>query len=288
MVIDLSDRTKFRVTGTDRLRYFNGQLTNDLRELAPGAALYACALTPKGKLAGDLYIAADTESFWIDAPSTLRESLLSRLERYIIADDVSIIDKTDDYRLLHFLNENPPEVEESIQSKSKRFGSEGVDVLLPITSINQLLTHLKLLGSDEIERLRIERGIPAWGAELSEEILPAEAGLDETAISFTKGCYLGQEVISRIKSVGHVNRHLRGFRWVSGPSLNIGDQLFSADNLDKAIGVITSVASGKPPIALGYVRRGFDEPGKLLKVKASNNYDLIGSIEITSLPFRSV
>jgi tRNA-modifying protein YgfZ len=139
-----------------------------------------------------------------------------------------------------------------------------------------------------MENLRIEQGIPRWGNELSENVLPNEAGLETRAISFTKGCYLGQEVISRIKSLGHVNRRLRGLLPVGGVFLESGDKLVGTEEAGKEIGFITSVGRNRAldrAIALGYVRRGFDAPGSILQVRRNNT--LIGSIEVCSLPFNS-
>ena len=290
MVIDLSKHAKFRITGTDRLHYLNGQLTNDLRRLAPGYATYACALTPKGKLAADLHVAVDTDAFWIDTTAFVRESLTIRLEHYIIADDVVIEDVTEDYSLFHFLDEVPPQVDGAIKIVNNRFRATGLDFWFPQSATEEHLFGVSVADSEQVERLRIERGIPIWGAELSEEVIPAEAGLDDSAISFTKGCYLGQEVISRIKSIGHVNRHLRGLKLIKGISLCIGDQLFSSESPEQPLGRITSVSQSDKGslLALGYVRRGVDQPGTVLEVRRSDSSDLIGSVEVNSLPFTSV
>jgi folate-binding protein YgfZ len=142
------------------------------------------------------------------------------------------------------------------------------------------------VDAETAENLRIEHGVARWGYELSENVIPSEAGLDERAISFSKGCYLGQEVISRIKSVGHVNRHLYGL--LPGPEtvLALGDKLFSEAESIKEIGVVTSIGQSRSlgqTIALGYVRRGFDVPGTALQVRRNNTF--IGSVEIRSLPF---
>jgi tRNA-modifying protein YgfZ len=121
---------------------------------------------------------------------------------------------------------------------------------------------------------------------LSEDVIPIEAGLDQRAINYFKGCYLGQEVISRIKSVGHVNRHLRGFRPAPGIVLGIGDKLYADEASTKEIGFITSIGQGRfldRTIALGYARRGFDTPGSTLQVRRNNT--LIGAIEVCGLPF---
>ena len=128
------------------------------------------------------------------------------------------------------------------------------------------------------ENLRIEQGIPRWGNELSESVLPNEAGLDKRAISYTKGCYLGQEVMSRIKSLGHVNRQLRGLLPSGGLLLESGDQLVGTDEAGKEIGFITSVGRGRAldhAIALGYVKRGFDAPGFNLASSPEQYFDWV-------------
>jgi tRNA-modifying protein YgfZ len=296
MLIDLCDRAKFKATGTDCERFLNGQLTNDILALRPGFAIYACALTAKGKLAADLYVAETRNAHYLDADSILRESLQARLERYIIADDVTLEDVTDEFGLFHVVDlesggRGPQQLsavgalEESgvFLVESNRFGIQGIDLWFPLGRAAALREMLKQSPADSqsVENLRIERGIARWGFELSEEVLPMEAAMDERAISYTKGCYLGQEVISRIKSVGHVNRHLRGL-------IEDGDKLFGSEDSDKQIGYVTSVGRSHEPartIALGYVRRGFETDGTTLQVRRNNT--LIGPIKVHRLPFES-
>jgi len=141
------------------------------------------------------------------------------------------------------------------------------------------------LTSDVAENLRIERGIAAWGNELSENVIPNEADLQNRAISYTKGCYLGQEVISRIKSIGHVNRHLRGLVPAGDIFPERGDKLVADAQSMKEVGSITSVGRSRKSslaIALGFVKRGHDEPGTVLRL--SRNNSLIGFVEVRSLP----
>jgi tRNA-modifying protein YgfZ len=305
MLLDLTERAKFKVTGEDRVRFLNGQLTNDILGLKPGRTRYACALTAKGKLCADLYVTSTAEALYLDTALILQSSLLMRLERYVIADDVVIEDVTDEFGLLHFFNQN---VEELVKdrdgletvfaslskgsppvfwSESNRFASAGADLWLPRSARSWILETLKEepLPSEAAENLRIERGIAAWGNELSENVIPNEADLQERAISYTKGCYLGQEVISRIKSVGHVNRLLRGLVPIGDILLEQGDKLIADTQSMKEIGFITSVGkSGKSGrvIALGFVRRGFDKPGTALHL--SRNNTLIGSAEVRTFP----
>ena len=301
MLLDLSDRAKFNITGKDRVRFLNGQLTNDILSLRPGSAICACALSAKGKLCADLFVASAKESHFLDAESVRRESLAARLEKYIIADDVTLEDVTDAFGLFHLVGPESADAglptPESLGCKeetgtflfaSDRFGIPGIDLWFPANQAAVVLEKLRQspIDSQAVENLRIEKGIARWGNELSEDVIPNEAGLDKRAINYTKGCYLGQEVISRIKSVGHVNRHLCGLIPGAGAALEIGDKLFSDPESKKEIGFITSVGrlrSQDRAIALGFVRRGFDAPGSTLQVRRNNT--LIGPIEVHCLPF---
>jgi folate-binding protein YgfZ len=303
MLLDLSDRAKFNVSGADRLRFLNGQLTNDILSLQPGSAIYACALTAKGKLCADLFVGATKESLSLDAEAVLRESLAARLEKYIIADDVTLEDVTEAFGLFHWVDmEERGDVgtcrrgdvreidlpRDVVRIVCNRFGVPGMDLWFPADQTAMVMERLQQspIDPEGAENLRIEQGIARWGRELSQDVIPNEAGLDLRAINYFKGCYLGQEVISRIKSVGHVNRHLRGFRPASGVVLGIGDKLFADEESTKEIGLITSIGHERFPgrtIALGYARRGFDTPGSTLQVRRNNT--LIGAIEVCSLPF---
>src|SRR5207248_6218417 len=106
--LDLSERAKFRITGTDRLRFLNGQITNDLRKASETSAIEACILNAKGKTDAHIFVCTSEESFWVDAAADLRETLKVRLERYVIADDVQIEDVTDQFLLFHLLSKQPP------------------------------------------------------------------------------------------------------------------------------------------------------------------------------------
>jgi len=285
MLFDLSDRAKLVLSGADALRFLNGQLTNDVGALAPGHVLYACALTVKGKLCADLYVTRLQDKIYLDCDPVLRDTLRARLERYIIADDVVLEEA--DLGLIHWLGRLDSAKIKNTPSpiQSNRFGIAGVDFWFPNSEKAALLEALPepLSGPDETEVFRIERGIPRWGTELSESVIPNEAGLQNRAISYTKGCYVGQEVISRIKSIGHVNRHLCGL--FTHVEIISGDQLFS-DSDGKAVGNVTSVCQSDRVggiIALAYVRRGFDKPGSSLEVRRDSG--LIGVAEVRSLPF---
>ena len=147
--------------------------------------------------------------------------------------------------------------------RARRFGREGADFLLPVDDAAELLaawqTAHVALDESLLETLRIEAGIPRWGRDIGEDTLPPEAGLDRTHIDYHKGCYIGQEVISRLKSIGHVNRRLAGFLALDDTPLAPSMRLFSPDSDAAEIGVLTSAAWSfalEKPAALGYLKRG--------------------------------
>src|SRR5258707_15867458 len=133
MLIDLSDRAKFRVTGGDRVRFLNGQLTNELRDAKPGQTIYACVLTTKRKLCGYLFVSPLEDAFLLDCLPSLRETLLTRLEKFAIADDVEFSDQTDELTLFHTLAPDLPKAifPEGTVSRCNGFDEEGYDLLVP-------------------------------------------------------------------------------------------------------------------------------------------------------------
>ena len=264
-VADLSHRVKLFLSGKDRIRYLNGQVTSNVSQLAAGQTQPACVTTAKGKLCAEVVITALPDALVIDADASLRETLPARLERYIVADEVELQDGTDAWRLLHFL----PGRDEPLDSapgaafgdlprqRSRRFGREGFDIFLRAEEAEERFPSLAsdrvILDEPLAETLRIEAGLPRWGFELGEDTLPPEAGLDRTHIDYHKGCYIGQEVISRLKSVGHVNRQLTGFISEDGGVLSRGMALFAGAS-EHQTGSLTSATYSFPlekPIALG-------------------------------------
>ena len=272
-IIDLSQRAQFQLTGSDRIRYLNGQVSADVRKLKADESLYACVMTAKGKMCADVFISPAADALRIDAEPILRENLAARLERYIIADDCELSDITDNTALFF---EIPPanDPTQPGQIRSRRMGFDGYDHVVDRTQSdaywNRLAAERLVLDEATAETLRIEQGVPRWGFELDENVIPVEAGLDRTAIDYYKGCYIGQEVISRIKSIGHVNRRLCAFVSPENTPLTPGMQLFDAS--EKAVGVLTSATFSftfQKPIALGYLKRGI-EPGVLSARTASD------------------
>jgi folate-binding protein YgfZ len=277
----LPDRARFRVTGADSLRYLNGQLTQDLKRVTERLALPACITSAKGRLQAEVWVLADGRSpsqmaLLLDAPGELREQLLARLERYIVADDVGIEDVSGTAELFHFPGSEMPEVAGRfgvVCAQASRLGMGGWDLWVPTAETASFCEAMgeRLGGIRDYERLRIEQGIPAWGTELTEETLPPEAGLDKTHIDYHKGCYIGQEVISRLKSVGHVNQTLRRFKGRAGDGpIKPGhtahegplakELLYMPGIRETSVGRLTSVFFGADGeiSALGYLKRGVD------------------------------
>src|SRR2546430_2809309 len=294
--LDLSERAKFRITGTDRLRFLNGQITNDLRKASETSAIEACILNAKGKSDAHIFVCTSEESFWVDAAADLRETLKVRLERYVIADDVQIEDVTDQFLLFHLLSKQPPALESGRIVSVHRFAEPGWDIWVEVAQHGALLQELSLrwtlCDSDAAEVMRIEQGIPSWGHELTNEIIPIEANLEQRAIDYQKGCYIGQEVISRIKMSGQTNKRLCGLISLDNLTLQPGMKLAASSAAGKEAGWITSATRSKrlgKEIALGYVKRGFNSVGTNLDVLAAGDSASKGSqlirVEVVPLPF---
>lgn len=295
LFLDLSDRTLLRLTGADRLRFLNGQVSNDVRRATVEEAVYTGVMTIKGKLCADAFVRVDGESLLVDAAPELRESLAARLEKYIIADDVQVEDVSDGLGLFHLLDfYDHPERDAAAPSlppalaalgagvrgvRASRLGRPGLDVFFEAAldeAVRAAIHQARYteLNEDALLSLRVLMGVPQWGAELDENVLPAEAGIEDRAVSFSKGCYIGQEVVSRVRSVGHVNRSLRGLKATDASPLYPGMQLYATgDAGGKAVGRITSAAAsaghgGAAFVALGYVRREHAAAGTLLDAVA--------------------
>jgi len=292
---DFSARVKLRITGADAVRFLNGQITNDLRRATATSAIQASVLNAKGKLSAHVFISADDDAFLLDADAELREKLPARLERYIIADDVQIEDVTDRFSIFHVTGEATPALPISARSiAASRFGCAGSDIWFESAEREQAYQALSagFPFCDEAcgEVFRIEQGIPRWGRELTDEIIPVEANLEPTSIDYAKGCYIGQEVISRMKMSGQTNKRLCGLLSVSGVPLKAGMRLAPGTDPGKDAGWITSATrSGRleKEIALGYVKRGFNSSGTRLQAVHPEQAGGAAAIpvEVVQVPF---
>jgi tRNA-modifying protein YgfZ len=287
--VNLSERARFRLTGADCIRYLNGQVTNDVRLANDRETIYACVTDLKGRIVADVFIHAtvpDT-ALLLDAEPPLREVLGPRLEKYIIADDVELTDVTDEWQLWHFFGPAAAAVQPGagIVLKSNRLGTEGVDIWLTAEGTPPL-SSCPCLSAEDFETLRILLGIPRYPSELNGDTFPPEAGLDDRAMSYTKGCYIGQEVLSRIRTTGRMPREL--VRWEAAGAkgqIAAGDALLAPQDGEKprAIGKVTSVAWHpvlERLMGLAYLKQGCrgadselllssDTPNIAIKVKIS-------------------
>ena len=280
--VNLSTHAKFRLTGADRTRYLNGQVTNDVRRAKADATLYACVTDAKGRIAADIHLHAHGDTLLLDAEPDLREPLGMRLERYIVADDVELTDVTEEWQLWHVWGGagTPARSEILLREQipphhalhSTRYGTPGLDLWLPAAAAAPALGTLPVLSAHDLESWRILQHIPRWPHELNAETFPPEAGLENTAMDFAKGCYIGQEVLSRIKTTGKMPRQLIPFE--SAAEVHAGDELW----LDKAVGTVTSTTrhplTGRS-IGLAMIRQGAAR--EALRIGSSQGPVLLGS-----------
>jgi tRNA-modifying protein YgfZ len=295
--LDLSRRTKLHVTGDDRLRFLNGQITNDVRKASEALAVEACVLNAKGKMDAHIFVSAAPECFWIDANPELRETLSTRLERYVVADDVQIDDVSDRFSIFHVLSRTEPDLTDCRVVSARRFSKPGWDMWADAAkhdAVSQELSSLfDLLDSAAAEIMRIEEGIPRWGCELTDEIIPIEANLEDLTIDYAKGCYIGQEVISRIKMSGQTNKRLCGLTSLDDIPLQPGMRLTWMALKGKEAGWITSATRSEKvgkQIGLAYVKRGFNDPGVKLAAASPSGGGLDAPaaaipVQVVSLPF---
>lgn len=277
-----------RVTGADRVRFLNGQTTNDIRKAGSDVAQESCVLNSKGRLDAHVFLLAIPNEIWIDADAELREKLQGRLERYIIADDVLVEDTSESFALFHVLTELKPEdVETKFCVRSRRLGRDGWDLWIESVAAKAVTDALAatydLAGENEWERLRIENGIPRWGRELTPDVIPPEANLTERAIDYEKGCYIGQEVISRMKMSGQLRQRLCGL--VSEKELSQGMELRMEE---KVVGRVTSAVFSSRTnsgIGLAMIKRGYNDIGTSL---LASNEEAQRNVRVIALPVKGV
>ncbi len=314
-VIDRGEAGKLAIVGADRYTWLQGMVSNDVRlltqpcseaEAAASRSLQACILNATGHVMTDLTLidvnstsalaaalGLPTQDFvLLDLPRINLDKIAALLDRFLITEDVEIVDVTArltcvslqgpaaGYRLHSGgLRDLSAEVgERIIVVAADHTGSGGSDLYVAqddAPSLARFTAGMLPIGDETQELLRIEAGIPKYGAELDETVIALEANLGPTHISLNKGCYMGQEIIARIDSRGHTNRALTGLRFEEGSVPQSGDRIYALADEDAATrretGRITSVAAASPgmagrPIALGYVRHEHRQPGSGLRV----------------------
>jgi folate-binding protein YgfZ len=293
---DLSALAKVRVSGADAERYLNGQITSDITRVSEISAVTTCLLNAKGKMEAYVTVSKEEQAFLVDAVPELTGSLQSRLDRYIIADAVETEDVTDRWSILHLVGTSLPQI--SIECRfgaATRFGVPGIDVWCGRSEHDRVFAEIagstSFADQGEAEIFRIEQGVPRWGRELTSDILPPEAGLDQTAIDYDKGCYVGQEVISRMRMSGQRSKKLTGMISLDDYTLEPGMQLLPTGGDGKSVGWITSATRSRRvgrDIALGYVKRPFFPTGFKLEARQPDHLATRNvRVELTDLPFVS-
>jgi folate-binding protein YgfZ len=310
-LFELADRGLLEIAGSDARRWLNGMLTNDVASLAEGPERSGCpalVLTNKGRIVADVQVLLVPPAFWLETAQAAVPDLLERLSKLVIADDVRLTEKTGE--VVRFGLEGPGSraVLERVLGTPlalapgacaqaviagatiliARYGWSGEDAYqLFVPCASAASVHERLLAllpggaatpcsAAALEVLRIEAGRPRLFAELSQEVLPPEARL-EGSISYTKGCYTGQEIVARLRSRGHVNHLLVGLRFEAGALPARGGALHTGGS---TVGEITSAAQSPlaGAIALAFVRVGHDAPGTQLEVAGAR-------ARVASLPF---
>lgn len=255
--VDLGCPALLEFRGPDAVRFLNGQLTQDVkRVIGQPISLPACVTDAKGKLQFRIYLTeAPDGALWISGPEGCAEALEARLTRYLIADDVEVSDLSGKYRLFHHIGPSAGLGVHAVVRETSRFGAPGQDVWIPAAQGDAASEPTVGPDDAELEAFRIFHGAAAWGKELTEGMLPPEARLDATDISYHKGCYIGQEVISRIKSAGKLNRALEKLRIPAGSGLTGEAELWDGESVAGSITSISPLADGDWVDALGYVKR---------------------------------
>jgi folate-binding protein YgfZ len=292
-VVSRDDRRLIALTGADRLTYLQGLLTNDVAALAPGTGCYAALLTAQGRMIADMKVLETGTRALIDVHESVASTVRDKLEQFIFSEDAQVADLSDRVRVVGLYGPSAAQILERIAPAQGTFGSmalfenrvlttsagaitlvrsddvgvEGFDLVADAADASSMIAALTQAGAVRVDRdttevTRVEAGRPAWPHDMDDSTIPLEAGIEDRAISLTKGCYVGQEIIIRVLHRGHgrVAKRLVGLRLDEGPIPTAGDRIRSGD---RDIGAVTSAVFSPcagSPLALGYVHRDFVEP----------------------------
>ncbi len=291
-LFDLSDRTQSEITGRDRASFLHHFCTNDIKRLRAGEGCEAYLTNIKGRIVGHILVFAGESSLWLDSVPGSEGAIIAHLDRYLISEDAQLHARAAEYGEFYVAGPQaaaglkaalgidadglPLYAHLSCDRKGRPVCVRRVPFTLPtgylLSARRDALPALSTTLSDHgvepgsaesFDALRIEAGWPVYGVDITEDNLAQEAGRTRQAISFTKGCYLGQEPIARLDALGHVNRELRGLRLAAGPIPPHGAPVLAGDP-SQPIGAVTSAAlsrSGSKPIALALIRNQYTQPG---------------------------
>lgn len=296
-LLDRSERGKLLVSGAEAADYLQGQLTQDVEALEPGDGAYAALLDRKGHMQGDMRVLRPgaEPDLWLDTEPEALEAVRRHLAMYKIGRQVEVADLTAERAILALIGPRAAEVAGSAPLPENACEAvtvggapclavgtgAGIDLILPVAERDRAWEALLAAGAAEVspeavEILRIEAGRPRFGAEMGTETMPAEAGIVEHAVSFTKGCYIGQETVARLHYKGKPNRHLRGLK-LSAPACPGEPVGLDGKEVGRLGGAAVSPALG--PIGLGILRREA-EPGATVAVGEDGV-----TAEVLALPF---
>ena len=299
-LMDLSYRGKIEVTGKDRVGFLHRMLTNDIQSLGLGDGCYAALLSAQGKILMDMNLLVLPNSILIGTEIGLEKKLVALLTKFVVTDDVQFRDVTEDYALIALQGPRSEALAQALfpgpfpelskrQHANFQLGEANV-MLVRISRTGTWGYHLQVakehaakvaervmvvgklyglrpVGFGASEILRIEAGVLRHGIDMNEEILLPETGLEALAVSETKGCYPGQEVVARLKTYGGLNRKMTGLIFAKGALPSHGDKVSEGD---KEIGWVTSACHSPAldkGIALAYLAKGFFEAGKSVRIK---------------------
>ena len=301
------------MSGKDRASYLHGLLTNDIASLEAGSGCYSAYLTPQGRMISDLWVYELGDVILVNLPSVAtKNTVLQKLDQFIFSEDVQLADVTGDFAQVAVVGPEAARVVASLLNESVErlsslrehgclrgsvvggagivaritdTGEPGFDLYVEQLRLNTLRQTLASLDveeadADTVEVLRVEAGIPRFHADMNEETIPLEAGIELRAISMSKGCYVGQEVIIRVLHRGH-GRDAKKLVGVTIDSATVPPPAAVIKSGDREIGAVTSAVRSvalNTPIALGYVQRDFVEPGTAVSVDNANAV-------VTALPF---
>jgi folate-binding protein YgfZ len=264
---DLRDWSSISVTGADRKPFLHNFSTNDVKGLAPGESCEAFFTNVKGKIVGHGLINCRDDEFVIFGPPGQAPHLIEHLDRYIIREDVQLVDRTAERRDLLLASDLREPAGTFAWSLIGRSGERILELLatdLAESEARLLKEGFTSVGAEAFNAARIEAGFPLYGLDFNDENLPQEVNRDRQAISFTKGCYLGQETVARIDALGHVNQKLARARF-AGPAIPPRDTELIANG--RTIGRVMSAAFSPKfaaPLALAMIRREANAPGTRL------------------------
>jgi folate-binding protein YgfZ len=282
-LLDRSERGKLALAGSEGKSFLQGQISNDVESLTPGTGCYAAFLTPKGKMLGDLRILDTGDELLLDTERVALQELFNMIRRFRIGYDVELHKRTLESGLVSLIGPTSAEVAGAQELPAPEHShlalaidgvdarlirtDLGVDVLCASEDTERLIAALEARGAERVgedvaECVRVEHGRPRYGVDLDDSVIPQEAGLNDRAVSFTKGCYVGQETVARLFYRGKPNRHLRGLR-LSSPG-RPGDDIVLGE---RTVGHLASTALSPRlgAIGLALVRREA-EPGATVLV----------------------